>query len=230
MKVVILSAGMGSRLNKNIPKSIVKLTDRLTILDLQINYLKKELNINLNDIYLVVGYKKDLIEKKYPNLNFVYNKDYKNTGTAKSLLKGLKSINNEDVIWINGDVVFESNILSLIKKNIENNLVCVRNDYTRKSELKYTINTEGYIDEISFNINNGIGEAIGINLIKKDNLKRFSCFLEKSEDFDYFDKALQRIIQENVDFLPLNIQDNFTIEIDYPNELEIAKKFVEMHL
>jgi len=93
VKVIILSAGQGSRLKLDMPKSLLKLTDEITILDLLIKNFKKILNLEFSDIIVVVGYKKELFFDCYPYLDYVVNEDYLNSGPAKSLLKGLKAVN-----------------------------------------------------------------------------------------------------------------------------------------
>jgi len=63
MKAIILAAGVGSRLRpltNRIPKALIKIQGK-TILDYQIsNYLNA--GLKEDDIYVVVGYKKELIE------------------------------------------------------------------------------------------------------------------------------------------------------------------------
>ena len=59
MKIVILAAGIGSRLGFEIPKALVNLDRNTTILDFQINLLKGY--FNLSDIIIVVGYKKNRV-------------------------------------------------------------------------------------------------------------------------------------------------------------------------
>jgi choline kinase len=226
MKVCILAAGFGSRLMKYTPKAVVEILDDITILDLQIENLMRTLKVNLKDIIIVVGYKKDLITNRYPELTFAYNDSYYKTGTAKSLLEGLKQVDNDDVIWINGDVVFDSDILDLIIENQNSNLVMVDNSNVRDIEIKYNMNEEGNVKQVSKDIENGIGELIGINFIKKDCLPTFISNLERSDDTDYFDRAIQLTINSGFNFTPLEIKDKFSIEIDHLDELELAQDWL----
>ena len=111
MEAVILAAGMGTRLGSLIPKPLTSLIDEKTILDYQIEKLLKIPQIN--NIYIVVGYKKQIIMEKFPDFLFVYNSAYARTNTAKSLLSALNKI-DDDVIWMNGDVFFDEKILDLL--------------------------------------------------------------------------------------------------------------------
>ena len=104
MKAIILAAGIGSRLGNSNPKPLTKLNNGESILGRQVAYLSEYLGVT--NIIAIVGYKKDLIMESFPNLLYVYNNFYDTTNTSKSLLAGLIKIENEDVVWLNGDVVF----------------------------------------------------------------------------------------------------------------------------
>jgi len=186
MKGIILAAGMGTRLNAGIPKPLSKITDEKSILDFQVSNLSKI--VGSDNIVIVVGYMKELIVKKFPNLNFVYNKDFKNTNTSKSLLLALEKI-DDDVIWMNGDIYFEEGILELLLN--ENHSCClVDNKKCGDEEIKYSLNQDGFIKELSKSVAIPKGEALGINLIKKKDLDNFRNELDFVDDIDYFEKAL----------------------------------------
>ena len=109
MKAVILAAGIGSRLGISEPKPLTKLKNGESILQRQVECLSEY--IGINNIIAILGYKKELIMESFPNLLYVYNDFYDTTNTSKSLLAGLNKIEEEDVLWLNGDVVFEKELL-----------------------------------------------------------------------------------------------------------------------
>ena len=74
MKAIILAAGIGSRLGNLDPKPLTKLSNGESILQRQINYLSEY--IGINNIYIIVGYKKDLIMETFPELLYIYNNCY----------------------------------------------------------------------------------------------------------------------------------------------------------
>lgn len=226
MKIVILAAGMGTRLGSHflLPKTLTPLKRSKTILDFQLENITNF--VDINEIFIVVGYKKELIMERYPNLVFVYNNAYAKTNTSKSLLKALVKIKNEDVIWLNGDVFFEKEILKkLIKSKYSSCLV----DKKRcgDEEVKYNIYSNGFIKEISKNVSNPLGEAVGINLIKRKDIKIFIRALEKVKDNDYFEKALEDLTTfRKIKVKPINIESYFCREIDFPEDLLAVKKFL----
>ena len=106
IQVVILAAGMGTRLGKPWPKPLTPLSDGRTIMQQQIENLKKIFKENLR-LSIVVGFKMEMIMEAHPDATFIYNEVYDQTNTSKSLLKALKASHESGVLWLNGDVVFD---------------------------------------------------------------------------------------------------------------------------
>lgn len=223
--MVILAAGIGSRLKENLPKAMVHIDEDRTILDQQLENLEKL--VELEDIVIVVGFKKELIMEKHPDLSYIYNREYRETNTSKSLLLALKKIKNDDILWLNGDIVFEGEILCSIQEKTRENLVFVNNSRVSDEEVKYTLDKEGYIREISKSVENPLGEAVGINFIKKENLEEFSSCLEICENMDYFEKGIEFAIERGIKFLPVDVEDNFCTEVDFQNDLQEVKKYIQ---
>ena len=225
MHIIILAAGMGTRLNKNNPKSLVKLSNGDSILNRQINALLDY--VNINDITIVVGYKQHKIKEKYPKCSYVYNENYQNTNTAKSLLLALESKQDDkDVIWINGDVVFEFEVLKEIFVT-SNSSMLVNTLKVGAEEVKYTINNDGSINKVSKNINNGLGEAVGINKILNSQLDEFKKELERCSKSDYFERGLEMLINKGTKIYPIDISKYFCCEIDTQDDLNFVNRFLK---
>ncbi|MCK4852045.1 MAG: phosphocholine cytidylyltransferase family protein [Candidatus Omnitrophica bacterium] len=217
MKVVILAAGMGTRLARTLPKPLISLKDEETILDYQIRNITRY--VSIQDIYVVVGYKKELLMEKYPELLYVYNNGYAQTNTGRSLLLALRKI-EEDTIWLNGDIFFEDRVLEKLMGS-RTSAVLVQKKECGEEEVKYTVDRKGFVREISKNVRNSPGESVGINLIKKKDIPGFVRHLEKTGPRDYFEKAMERMIRlDKVRVRPVDIGDLFCVEIDFPEDLE----------
>lgn len=223
MKAVILAAGMGTRLGTLVPKPLTSIKNEKTILDFQIEKLSTK--IGADNIYLVVGYKKEIIMEAYPNLIFIYNEAYAHTNTAKSLMLALKKI-EDDVIWMNGDVYFDLQVLDLLLKS-PSSACLVDTKKCGEEEIKYTVNNQGNIKELSKKVKNGLGEAVGINLIKKKDRKNFIEALEKVEQKDYFEKALENLtMNRKLVLKPINLGDLYCQEIDFEEDLEDVQNYL----
>jgi len=225
MKIVILAAGIGSRLGNPMPKPLTVLNSGKTIMQQQIDNVSAF--FNPDDINIVVGFKKDLIMESFPDASYIYNQNFDTTNTSKSLLKALKKNRHESVLWLNGDVVFDSNLFKGLKEYIqkEQSFVCVNNSEVGDEEVKYNLSPDGFIKDISKVITDGLGEAVGINFISKNDIKAFINRLEECEDNDYFERGFElSIAKDNLKVLPINISDFRCLEVDFKEDLDKANK------
>lgn len=217
MRAIILAAGIGSRLGKPHPKPLTRLASGETILERQIDRLTRFLT--LDDIILVVGYKKDLIMERFPKLTYVYNNFYDTTNTASSLLAGLRKVKKEDVLWLNGDVVFEQEALERIL-TAKVSAVAVNTDSVGDEEIKYTLDEQGAILELSKTVRNGLGEAVGINLIKAADLSLLVAGLEQCGATDYFERGIEIAARKGLKMFPVYINNLLCMEIDFEEDLK----------
>ena len=217
MKAIILAAGIGSRLGKPYPKPLTELSTGETIMQRQIAALSNY--IGSDNIIIVVGFKKDLIMEEFSNQIFVYNNVYDNTNTSKSLLCALNKIHNEDVLWLNGDVVFDEKVLKPII-DFNGSCMAVNTNSVAEEEVKYNMNENGTIRQVSKVIADGLGEAVGINKITKESLNLFKESLEICEAQDYFERGLEFSIDKGLSLYPLDVSDHLCIEVDFNEDLE----------
>lgn len=217
MKAVILAAGIGSRLGKKLPKCLTQINNDETIIGRQIRILKEN---GINEIIAVVGFKKELIMEFYPEIFYKYNPLYSVTNTSKSLLEGLKDL-EDDVIWLNGDTVFDDNIIKLMM-SYSGNAVAVNRSRCAEEEVKYKTDKDGFITEISKKVKDAEGEAVGINKISKEDINEFKQALLKCNADDYFEKAIEMMVIEGKKFKAIDIGENRCIEIDFNEDLSTA--------
>ncbi len=223
MKAIILAAGIGSRLGNSNPKPLTKLNNGESILGRQVAYLSEYLGVT--NIIVIVGYKKDLIMESFPNLIYVYNNFYDTTNTSKSLLTGLHKIENEDVLWLNGDVVFEKELLPKIIQ-CSQSCMAVNTNSVGKEEIKYNVFDDGNIKDVSKTASPALGEAVGINKIMAVDFRLFKSNLEKCNNQDYFEKALELSIQDGMKIMPVNINKYLCMEIDFEDDLDEVNKII----
>lgn len=125
MKALILAAGMGTRMKSDTPKSLIKLSNNKSLLQIMINYCKN--NSNITDISVVIGYNKDsfnTIINDNPDVNFIYNEYWNTKSNLYSLVSGLNSIEfrtGDSLIIIDADTyirdqyIFDTMINKIIK-------------------------------------------------------------------------------------------------------------------
>ena len=226
IQVVILAAGMGTRLGKPWPKPLTQLNDGRSIMQQQIDNVKEIFGAEAR-IHIVVGFKMEMIMEAQPGALFVYNESFDSTNTSKSLLRALRLTQEPGVLWLNGDVVFDSKALARVADKIKNeeSFVCVNTAAVAEEEVKYTIDSDGNIKELSKVVKNGLGEAVGINFVSKHDKAKVITELENCADNDYFERGLELAIEKHgIKIKPVDISDLFAVEIDFPEDLERANK------
>jgi choline kinase len=224
MEIIILAAGRGSRLGRDVPKALLEIAENTTILDIQLRNLSTISSIE--DVTVVVGFRSELITQKYSDLSFVYNDRYDRTNTAASLLLALEKTIEDDILWLNGDVVFDGNILRrLTQKNPDHNLIFVKNSCCGEEEIKYTVDKRGAVGHISKTVRDGLGEAVGINFIRQQDLPTLVACLTECTPADYFEKAIELAIERGVSFLPADIGDDFCTEVDFEEDLQQVREY-----
>jgi choline kinase len=226
MKIIILAAGIGSRLGNPFPKPLTKLKNNKSIMQMMTENISSVYNTDI--INLVVGFKKDLIMESFPDLTYVYNQYFDQTNTAKSLLKAIKKNKYQSILWMNGDIVFDKNLLLKLKEYIDKDIsfVSVNTSQVTEEEVKYTLKDD-YIDELSKTVKNGLGEAVGINFISSDYIEIFIKRLEECDDNDYFERAMEIAIEKDgFKIKAIDISEFNCIEIDFEEDLKNANNLI----
>lgn len=230
VQAVILAAGLGTRLARPHPKPLTLLTDGRTILKQQVDNLRAAFGNRLN-LTIVVGYKLEMIMEHVPEASFVYNENFDQTNTSKSLLKALRNSTKGGVLWLNGDVVFDPELLNLMKPHISagQSAVSVNTASVSDEEVKYTLSHEGFIQQLSKQVplSDAEGEAVGINYISQKDKKKLIRHLDNVNDQDFFELAMERTIQsDGIRYAPLDTGEYLAIEIDCEDDLQRANSHV----
>jgi choline kinase len=224
MQVVILAAGMGTRLGRDHPKPLTLLQDGRTILERQLDGLRAVLGADV-PITAVVGFRSEMIMRAAPDLTFAYNPDFATTNTSKSLLRALRSSRDGGVLWLNGDVVFDPAVLELTLPylNAEQSFVCVDTNTVADEEVKYTLDAHGFVRELSKTVVGGLGEAVGINYVSAADKPALIEHLGACDVQDYFERGMETAIQrDGVRFRPIDISEFAAVEVDFETDLARA--------
>lgn len=221
VQVVILAAGLGTRLGKPHPKPLTPLTTGQSIIERQISSVRAAFGEDAR-ILAVVGYKMDLIVEAQPDVLFAYNEAYDSTNTSKSLLKALRLSNPGGVLWMNGDVVFDERVLDVVAEHIrqDRSFVCVNTDAVADEEVKYTVDDRGLIAELSKQVQGALGEAVGINFVAGKDKAALIARLDECDDTDYFEYGMELAIEKDgLAFEPVDITAYPCIEVDFEADL-----------
>lgn len=223
MQAIVLAAGKGSRTLSNIPKTLIKIQDERTILDFIVEGFSKK--IGRENITIVVGFKKELIIKHSPSLAFVYNSEYNITGPAKSLLCGLKKI-NDDIIVINSDIFLDHELLDRMFAT-NKSCVLVNTKKDRNEAMKYDLDEKGYIKKLSKQLSYYKGESLGVYIIRKQHLNSFKEELANVDNQSFDSDALNNLIAKNkLNLIPIYTKGLLCHDIDFPSDIKFVCSYL----
>ena len=228
IQAVILAAGLGTRLGRPFPKPLTPLSDGRTIMEQQIDNLRQVFGADVR-ITTVVGFKLDLILEAFPDVTYIYNEAYDQTNTNRSLLKALRLSTEGGVLWMNGDVVFDPQVLEKVRDVMESDtsFICVDTAAVGDEEVKYTVDDDGYVDELSKQVVNARGEAIGINFVSASDKPTLIDQLSECSDADYFERGIELAIShDSMRVMPVEIGEFFAVEVDFEEDLTRANEYL----
>lgn len=226
LQIVVLAAGLGTRLGRPHPKPLTPLSSGQSIIRRAVDSFRA----TWDDVAItaVVGFKLDLVIEAMPDICFVYNELYDSTNTSKSLLKALRLSQSGGVLWLNGDVVFDPAVLPVLAARIEEgrSFVCVNTSSVAEEEVKYTLDDEGYVRELSKVVTEPLGEAVGINYVSAEDKAALIAGLDECGENDYFERAVELSRERSgVRFAPVDLSEHFVVEVDFDEDLARANDF-----
>ena len=225
-QAVILAAGMGTRLGRPFPKPLTPLSDGRTIMKQQMDNLNQVFGDDLR-ITTVVGFKLDLILEAFPDVMYIYNEAYDQTNTNRSLLKALRLSAAGGVLWMNGDVVFDPAVLSAVQPLIDEDrsFICVNTAAVGEEEVKYTVDDAGNVAELSKQVVDARGEAVGINYVSSRDKAALIARLAECTETDYFERGIELSIdKDGMQVTPVDIGEYFAVEVDFEEDLNRANE------
>lgn len=112
MIAIILAAGAGTRLGslgEELPKCLLPIGDR-SPLELYARAFERAGVVD--EVIVVGGYRIDAVRERLPaGFRLIENRDYASTNSLASLLLALESIPDRDIVVLNADVIYQSDLL-----------------------------------------------------------------------------------------------------------------------
>lgn len=241
MKAIILAAGEGTRLRPltdNKPKCMVEYKNK-PIIDHIIDCMNQN---NINDIAVVAGYKKDVLEEHLKNRDVIFydNHKYDSTNMVTSLFCAEEYM-DDDVIISYADIVYDKGVLKKLMDFSGDIGVVVDKDWRQLWEKRMddplsdaeTLKLrDGVIYELGKKPNsyNEIeGQYIGLIKISANaagKVRDFYNSLDRNSEYDgkdfnnmYMTSFIQMIIDDLTDVKPVFIKGGW-LEIDTLEDLK----------
>ena len=237
MKIIILAAGRGSRINrltKENPKALIELKQK-PLLYYQLKAIKLA-GVKEKDIAVVTGYKKNKF-KEFNLKEFINNK-WKTTNMVYSLSKASRWLKLFNCIVLYGDILYSSEAIELLKNS--KNKFCVLNNRNWYSYWKkrfsnplvdlesYKVNKNDFLTEIGkreISLKSIKGQFMGMFKIDPSNWKKMKKQMDKNKYNISTTELLNKLIEEDKIKIKSIKYTKYWFEIDSFKDYKVAEKF-----
>jgi choline kinase len=237
MKAVILAAGQGTRIRSvhgEHPKCLIEV-DNTTILDHQLKALSMA---GINDVAIVVGYKKEQIinhvmsrkASHIQRIHFIENPAFAITNNIYSLWLAIEWVRGDSFIVLNADVIFNPEILDVaVRPHAPISMIV---DPLWRDETMKVVILDDHVIRMSKNISREefSGTYIGITVFATAIQDRL---FHKMEDViavgrvnEFFNVVVQELANEGVPVGYTSTDGLPWAEIDDPFDLTFAQQKV----
>lgn len=238
MKAIILAGGDGTRLwpySETMPKATIPIANK-PLISIIVEGLRR-LNI---DIYVIVGYLKEEVRYALRGMDSIqYIEIERHSGTAKAVLDSLRSIPQDDILVVYGDVLIHpKDIERFIEKSEKFRLSALVSplDLEEPQDWICTRVRDGKITSIEGHPRDGSYRMCGVYFIGKEYLH----YLEKTPAYmknipvggmpPYemdLAQSFQVMIEDGIDVYAVEIE-RFFVDIDKPwHILEANRKYID---
>jgi choline kinase len=165
MRVIILAAGHSQEID-GINKILLKdVKSGKTILDHYLDFFAKD------EVTIVVGYNSTSIIMCHPELNYIYNPDWRITGNSYSL--GL-ALSDSPCVILSSDFFMDQGIITGLKATENGNIVATRNSANRSRQALNCVLSNGNVISAIYQgpMKQDTPEVVGIFTFSNDRLLR----------------------------------------------------------
>ena len=240
MKAIILVAGMGSRLKaltKDNPKCMVKVNGE-TLIERVLSQLDK---CNLEEIILVLGYKKEVLKEYINNLkiktkvSYIDNDIYDKTNNIYSLYMAKEEMLKNDILLLESDLIFDDSILKNLTADSNKNMAVIASYEPWMDGTCVKLDSENNIidfvtsKKFDFNNTKDLYKTVNIYKFSKEFNKCYIKFLEAYLSSNGENQYYETVLETMINVLPNKLKgfvlnDNQKwYEIDDKQDLDIAE-------
>ncbi len=236
MKALILNSGTGKRmgnLTTEYPKCMTEISNHETILSRQLHMLAE---YDIQDIVITTGPFEDKLKRyclslELPlNYSFVHNPIYESTNYIYSIYLAGSLLENEEILLMHGDLVFEYSVLDAILSGKRSCMAVSRTVPIPEKDFKAVISPDGYVQKIGVEFFTDAVAAWALyKLSAKDFLVWFDnikLFCEACMTNVYAENALNEVTG-NCKISPVDIRDMLCSEIDTQDDLILIREKVK---
>ena len=235
MKILIMAAGRGTRISRQIhgkPKCCVEFQGE-PLIQKTLGLLKE---LQLGEIGIVTGYQSGEVLKNISNFQLAkfYNPFFDVTNSIASLWFAKDFLSTaEDLIIINGDLFIERELMNFaLEKN--NPPVLMLADSTRIEDADYRFQWEDNIlQKYGKKLSNEetTGEYVGIGRISKKFMPKFITrmheMINSQQSGNWWEDIVYSLVGSGVDINITDTKGIFWAEVDYMEDFERIEQYLK---
>jgi len=220
LSVVIVAAGIGSRMKSYGAKCLIQLTPNDTVLSRQLKLIQKILSPK--EIILIVGHDAIRVMNKSPdNLIKIENERFLETNVIRSIGMGLRAATTTNIVVIYGDLVFSNDALKFPRSH---SLVLIDNNTMNDDEVGCTVcNNE--LEYIFYELPNKWGQITFFTGKELELLKSISWNPDKYKFFGF--EAINEIINRGGRFEVYQNKNVKVVDLDKPCDILKAQQLIK---
>ena len=227
-KAVIVAAGLSSRLyplTLDIPKGLLEIAGE-PLLARTVRLLRER---EINEIFVVVGYKRDLIEKALgPDIHYQFNPFFAETNNMGSLWFAKEWVEDNPFIYLHGDLIYAPELLdAFIEGNHKDAALLVDFGDVDEEAMKVRVENECLVESNKeIPIDEADGEWVGITIFNRPQIlfNKIEHLLEQKHFQDYDTLAFTEMAREGSRFSIIPTNGHLWVEIDDESDLNRARK------
>lgn len=232
MKAIILNSGRGSRmgvLTSEHPKCMTEISTTETILSRQLGLL---IEAGITDIVITTGYYDEILVnyckslKLSANFTFVNNALYEQTNYIYSIYCAKKVIEDEDIVLMHGDLVFEYSVLEDVINSKKSCMKVSSTENLPDKDFKAVVE-DGLVKAVGVEFFDSAMEAQALYKLNKKDWKiwldKICEFCENGKNKCYAEVALNEVTNQCV-IQALDVKNRLCMEIDNAMDLQVAIK------
>ncbi|TAN68542.1 MAG: phosphocholine cytidylyltransferase family protein [Methylobacter sp.] len=232
MKVLIMAAGVGSRISRHLqnqPKCCVDIQGK-PLIKKTFELLNRK---GLTNIALVTGYQEKYIHQALEGFQYsrYFNPFYRVANSISSAWFARDFLVGDDILIMNGDVFMEDSILDIILH--ETHSPVLLSDSSRIADADYRFQWQGnLLKKYGKQLTNEetTGEYVGIGKLNQHDLMIFRQQVidaVATEDYQcWWEDIIYRSVETGQEVYVNDIAGRFWAEVDYIEDYERIKTFV----
>jgi len=227
---VILAAGKGRRISEfteGMPKSFLTIGGE-RLIDRQLESLRR---IGIAKIIILIGYRCELFEKEYNARDIILLKNpfYESSNVLASLWFAREFL-SQGFYFMHADTYFDHTILVDLVHTQGSIVLCVNKKPSVPEDMKVCV-AGNYITEINkeMSCEKAYGEFTGLAKVDATAAPGVVSAVRKRIEYlghcnDYFEAALQDVIDQGMEVNCFEIGKRLSIEIDFPEDYAHAQQ------